>query len=556
MKIVISPVVYPVGYYLSIIHTISNGVIQRGELKITLPLFFSLLIQIILKIIPLLFNILRLRVILLVALLPFYCFGQQTMRIRIVDANELRFDRRLGSEIKRLLGNVILEHEGALMYCDSAYLYENTNSFDAFNRVRIKSGDTLNLYGDRLTYNGNTRIAEVINNVKLIDRETTLTTPILLYDRNTGIAFYEQGGVIIDGNNKLTSHTGYYMTNEKRIHFRKNVVLLNPEYVMNSDTLVYLTTNRVSYFHGPSTIKAENTFIYCQNGWYDTRNDKAQFKKDAYIVSGEHTLRGDSLFYDRINEIGKGFDNVQITDTVQNILLAGNYGEYYKQKGYTFITQKSMAVFVEGSDSLYMHADTIRAYFDSAQNVKHVKAYSKAKFYRDDLQGMCDSLVYNVADSIIEMHRKPVIWTGENQLTADTIHIKTTGESVEWLTLSGSSFIINRDDSTSFNQVKGRNMTGYFVDNKLNNIRVQGNAQTIYYVREDDGSLLGINKAISSNMRIELKNNKIVKIFYFEKPVASITPEDEMPAMQRLLGNFNWQEALRPKEWRDIFKRD
>ncbi len=474
----------------------------------------------------------------------------------MVNADELRFARQMGNDTKRLLGNVILDHEGALMYCDSAHLYESTNSFDAFSRVRIKSGDTLNLYGNRMIYNGNTRIAEVTGSVKLVDRQTTLTTPTLLYDRNTGIAYYELGGLIIDGSNKLTSRTGYYMTNERRIHFRREVVLENPEYVMNSDTLVYYTISRVAYFHGPSTIKAQKTYIYCENGWYDTNKDKAQFNKKAYIVSGEHILRGDSLFYDRVNDLGKAFENVHINDTVQNILLTGNYGEYHKTLGYTFITSRPMAVFVQDNDSLYMHADTIKAYFDSTQNVKHIKAFNLVKYFRHDLQGTCDSLVYNLADSIIEMHRKPVIWTGENQLSADTVYIKTNGKKIEWLALKNAAFIINREDTASFNQVKGRNMTGFFEDNKLRSIIVKGNAETIYFVRESDNSLVGINKALSSSMRIELENNKIQKIFYFSKPVASLTPEDEMPETQRYLSNFKWLATLRPLAWSDIFKRD
>ncbi len=478
---------------------------------------------------------------------------QQTTRVRIIQADELRFERRMGQDIRRLLGNVILEHDEVLMYCDSAHMQEARNSFEAFSNVKINSGDTLFLYGDYLRYNGNTRLAEVFYNVRLVDDSTVLTTEQLNYDRNSGIAYYERDGKITDPDNVLTSRSGYYMTEEKRAHFRKNVVLVNPEYVMRSDTLVYHTETQVTWFFGPTTIEADETFIYCENGWYDTKNDKAQFSLNAYIISGEHKINGDSLYYERENEFAKAIKNVTIVDTVQNVVLKGNYAEYFKHMGYTFMTDIPVAIFVENSDSLYLHADTIRAIFDEDQEIEKVKAYYRAKFFRHDLQGASDSLVYKMKDSLIVMYFDPVLWTGENQMTADSIHIKTDGETVETLTLFNSAFMVSRNDTLQYNQVKGRNMTGFFADGKLDYINVTGNAETIYYVKEEDGNLIGINKAVASRMRIEIEDSQIKRIFYFETPDGNMLPDRDLPASERTLQGFNWLESKRPKIWTDIF---
>lgn len=482
--------------------------------------------------------------------------NQQPTRVKIIQADQLRFERRFGQDIRRLIGNVILEHDGVLMYCDSAHMQEASNSFEAFSRVKINSGDTLFLHGNHLRYNGNTRVAEIYQNVRLVDDNLVLTTEQLNYNRNTGIAYYERNGTITDPDNTLTSRSGYYMTGEKRAHFRKDVVLVNPEYVMRSDTLVYHTETQVSLFFGPTTIEAGETFIYCENGWYDTKNDYARFSRNAYIINGEHNIRGDSLYYERPSESAKAFNNVVIVDTTQNVVLKGHYGEYYKHRGYTFMTNMPVAIFIENTDSLYLHADTIRAVFTSEQEIEQVKAYYKVKFFRDDLQGACDSLIYKMSDSLIVMYRYPVIWTGENQLTADSIHIKTDGETVRTMTLFNSAFMVNRSDSMQFNQVKGRNMTGYFNNGKLDYIVVSGNAQTIYYVKEEDGFLIGINQAEASRMRIEVEGNRIRRIFYFESPGGTMFPEKEMPAERRKLPGFNWMETKRPKTWTDIFARD
>jgi len=478
---------------------------------------------------------------------------QQTTRVRIIQADELRFERRMGQDIRRLLGNVILEHDEVLMYCDSAHMQEARNSFEAFSNVKINSGDTLFLYGDYLRYNGNTRLAEVFYNVRLVDDSLVLTTQQLNYDRNSGIAYYERDGKITDPDNVLTSRSGYYMTEEKRAHFRKNVVLVNPEYVMRSDTLVYHTETKVTWFFGPTTIEADETFIYCENGWYDTKNDKAQFSLNAYIISGEHKINGDSLYYERENEFAKAIKNVTIVDTVQNVVLKGNYAEYFKHMGYTFMTDIPVAIFIDNGDSLYLHADTIRAIFDEDQEIEKVKAYYGAKFFRHDLQGACDSLVYKMKDSLIVMYFDPVLWTGENQMTADSIQIKTAGETVETLTLFNSAFMVNRDDTLQFNQVKGRNMTGFFRDGKLNYINVTGNAQTIYYVKEENGNLIGINKALASRMRIEIEDSRIARIFYFEQPDGTMFPDIDLSGDKRTLQGFNWLDNKRPRTWTDIF---
>jgi lipopolysaccharide export system protein LptA len=478
---------------------------------------------------------------------------QEPARVKIIQADELRFERRFGQDIRRLIGNVILEHDEVLMYCDSAHMQETLNSFEAFSKVMINSGDTLFLYGDYLRYNGNTRLAEFFYNVRLVDEKTELVTEQLNYDRNSGIAYYERDGTITDEDNVLTSRRGYYMTEEKRAHFRQNVVLVNPEYVMRSDTLVYHTESQVSNFYGPTDIDADETSIYCENGWYDTKKDIAQFNENARIISGEHTISGDSLYYDRNIESALAFRNVVIVDTVQNVIMKGDYAEYFKHRGYTFITDMPLAIFVENSDSLYLHADTIYTTFSNEQEIELVKAYYGVKYFRDDLQGACDSLVYKMTDSLIVMYDKPVIWTGENQLTADSINVKTDGESIKTLTLFNSAFMVNQSADLQFNQVKGRNMIGYFKDGSLDFITVTGNAQTIYYVKEEDGQLIGINQALASRMRIEIEEGKIRKIFYFEQPEGNLFPEKDLPPADRKLKGFNWLDETRPKVWTDVF---
>ncbi|MBW6491498.1 MAG: hypothetical protein K0B15_09940 [Lentimicrobium sp.] len=480
--------------------------------------------------------------------------AQQPRKIKLIQADVMSYNKALGEDVQRIIGNAIFEHDGAYLYCDSAHLNNASNSMKAYSRVHIKASDTLNLYGDSLYYSGQTKIAEVFDNVKLIDNKTVLTTQKLIFDRNTGIAFYLTGGHIVNEQNTLDSKRGYYHTNTKDFFFREEVVLVNPDYVMNCDTLQYNTQSKISWFRGPTTIKGEETDIYAENGWYNTLTDISEFNENARVKNGDQVLTGDSLYYERKNGFGEAFRNIQVTDTVQNIIVTGQYALYDKTRGYTLITLSPEALFIEEKDTLFMHADSLWATFDSAQKTKEVFAYYHTKFYRTDLQGMADSLIYSYADSTMRMLGNPVLWTDENQLTADTIHVVSGNKEFKKLYLLQNAFIISADTlGTGHNQIKGRNMTGYFTDNKLYRIDVKGNSETIYYVREEDGTLTGINKASASDMNIRLHDRKIKQIVYIQKPTAVLYPESELSLEERLMKNFRWLDERRPLKREDIF---
>ena len=483
-------------------------------------------------------------------------YAQKPTKITIKQADFAKYAKALGENVYRVTGNAVFEHEGALLYCDSAWMNDSSNSLEAFGRIHIHMSDTLNLYGDKLNYNGNTRIAEVINNVKLVDKQSVLTTDRLFYDRNTQVASYLTGGKIVIKDNRLTSKKGYYHTDVKQAFFHEDVVMKNPRNTMNSDTLMYNTVTDIVYFFGPTIIRGKNVenYIYCENGWYNTNTDISRFSKNALVVNGDQRMTGDSIFYDKKINFGQAYRNIIVTDTVNNLVIHGDYSEYSKAKGYSMITGKAVAIIIDAKDSLYLHADTLYSTFDSAQKTKDLFAYYRAKFFRHDLQGASDSMLYRFRDSTILLYKKPVLWSDNNQLTSDSIYILTSEKSIKQLMLYNSAFIISKDSTESFNQIKGKNMTGFFKDNHLNRINVYANAETIYFVREEDKSLIGINKAVSGNMHIYLKDKKIEGITYLENPTATLYPEKDIEPRERILKDFKWFGQQRPMNKDQIFE--
>ncbi len=491
---------------------------------------------------------------LLVFLSAFQSVQAQRLRIRIVSAGALIHSAYMPN-IVRATGKPVFEHEGAYLYCDSAWLNEIDNNMDCFGNVRVKSSDTLNLYGKILHYEGNTKIATVSQDVRLVDKQTTLTTDFMVFDRNTGIANYTSGGKMVNGDNVLTSRRCFYYTNQKLMYFRDDVVLTNPDYKINCDTLKYNTVSRISYFLGPTIMKGKDNYLYCEDGEYDRVTSKSRFSVNALLVDDNRRLTGDSLYYDEKLKYGKAISHVVMTDTVQDVIIKGNFAEYWRAKGYMFVTKEAVAILGDTKDTLYLHADTLKATFDTSKNeTKELFAYHNTRFYRKDIQGSCDSLNFNFADSLISMYKLPVLWADQNQLTADTIKILTGKNSIKQIYMYSTAFIVSKDTTETFNQIRGKNMIGHFVDNELNSIDVKGNAETVYYVREDDKSLIGVNKAAGSSMRLYVNDSKIERIVYFDKPSGNMFPDKEVPAEERLLKGFNWRLTSRPMNKDDIFR--
>jgi lipopolysaccharide export system protein LptA len=467
-------------------------------------------------------------------------------------ADYMEYDKNIAGGAYRLIRNVVFSHEGAFMYCDSAYYYPETNSLDAFSRVHIVQGDTADLYGDFLHYDGNTRFARVLKNVRLIGKNTRLTTQALDFDLRNNIGYYQNHADIVSNENRLVSREGFYYSNRQMYYFRDSVVLVNPDYTIYSDTLQYNTDSRVAYFFGPTEIVGDSSYIYCENGWFNTQTNKSMLKIKALVRNKEQTITGDSLYYERDSGYGEGFGNIELNDKEQNIILKGNHAYIYQQEDRALLTDSAMFIFITDEDSVYVHADTLRTLPDTAGN-RQMKAYHRVRLFKSNLQGVCDSLYYTTADSILKLYDKPVLWSGGNQLSSEYIEIRTRNQQINQLVMDQLAFIINQEDTVKFNQVKGKTMICHFRNNELYRIDVNGNGQTVYYAK-DNNQLIGVNLAQSSDLVITVKENKIDKIRFINKPTATLYPLLMAPKEELILKDFKWHEEDRPKDRNDIFR--
>lgn len=478
--------------------------------------------------------------------------AQDEQKIEILNAEYMEYDKSVGSGVVKYVGDVAFRQENMLLYCDSAWFFSEENIVLAYDNVHIIQGDTLHLYGDRLKYSGNNKIAEIRRNVTLIDNETILTTDHLDFDMEMNAGYYENNGHIVNGDNILDSRRGYYYTRSKTLNFIDSVVIVTPDCTIYADTLEYNTVSEVAYFLGPTHIISPDNYIYCENGWYDTRNNISQFNENAYLESGGQYLSGDSLYYERDLGMGVAFDNVELYDSAGQVILRGNYAVYYEEPEYALLTDSALMIQISDGDSMFVHADTLNFVTDSTAEHKIVRAYYRVKIFSADMQGKCDSLSYIEQDSVFMLSGEPVIWSKSYQLTATKIDVHLAYGEPDYIELSNSAFITSQNDSIRFTQIKGRDMKGYFANEELSHIDVKGNGQTIYFARED-GQLIGVNKAESSNLTIFFDEGELDRINMIASPTATLYPPGELLKEELYLSGFIWLIQHRPEKMQDIF---
>ncbi len=472
-------------------------------------------------------------------------------------AERLTHNPTLERGVQMLVGNVEFTHEGAVCYCDTAYFNEEDNTVDAYGReLVIHLNDSVSLYGNHIVYNGNTKVAVITNDTVVLTNETTtLYTDKLIYDRNKEEAYYNSYGKVVSGNSTLISRQGWYYTITDDVYFKDSVILTTPQYKVESDTLRYNTLSEIAYFLGPTVISSNDNCMTCNYGWYNTYTDVCQFEDSAKMYNKTQCLSADTIWYDREHDIGIARRHVYIYDSTQSVYFTSNYAEYQKEKGYAYLVDSAVAVMIEKNDSLFIHGEQLWASFDTAQELEYMYAYYNVRFYREDMQGACDSLAYCAADSIIYMIGSPILWSGENQLLSDTVKLLLKNEQISQMYFINNALVVaDVFKELKFNQVSGANMWVNFENNNISTVFIDANAECLYYVQEDNGDLIGVQKALSSQMRIFFENNEVSKIRFYQKVKGEMYPESKLP-IDKLKG-FIWLNAYRPVSRDDIFREE
>jgi lipopolysaccharide export system protein LptA len=636
-------------------------------------------------------------------------YGQKISKINLL-SSEYFSGLKLNGEDALKVMKPVFQQDNSTLTCDSAYFYINRNTFDAFGHVHINQADTVNIFSDLLDYNGNTKMAILTNNVRLVDKGAVLTTNNLTYNMASKVGQYTNGGKIVNGENTLTSTNGYYFSNSSDAYFRYNVRVKTPEVLILSDTLRYNSLTKISYFYGPTNIYGKEDTLYTENGTYNTSTDQAAFGKKNLYRQNSKSLKGDSLFYDGKVGYGRAVKNILFKDTAQKIELRGNLGYYLKKDESITVTKNAYVVFETekdsiSKDSIWMSADTLyskvltkgelytlrksrivippseddlnliedessdqnpidtinnNVFIDSLNNnelpiqdsislskdslnvtgidslnqkqieekplalskkelrkierkrkketeilalvptskarqakndeqqneiqqdsiaikayersifladslskdsirileqdtakVRIVSAWRNVKLFKSDLQAKSDSAFFSYGDSTLRIFQNPILWAQGNQMTADTMNLQMLNNKLDNMDMIRNAIIVNTKDSVYFNQVTGKTMKGYFKNDKLDRVFVDGNAESIYFSL-DSASEKGMLRTISARMRINFLNDSLSSVLFLLKPEMTYYVLDNVTEELKTLPNFSWKPKERPSSKEEV----
>jgi lipopolysaccharide export system protein LptA len=476
-------------------------------------------------------------------------FAQQGERVQY-EAESLKGMTREGTPVIKLTGDVLFKQTNTNIYCDSAFLYRQSNTLEAYGHVRVEDfEDSVFITSDKLYYNGNDKMAELRDNVVYTDDSIRLFTDNLDYDMTNKSARYYGGGKIIDGRNTLMSTDGLYDTEAKIMIFQEDVVLSNPDYVLESGELIYNLITKNARTNGYTEITtSDGRKLFAQHGSEFNTAEKTSAFLMGEIVTDSYFIRAGELFYDQLNKYYTATTDVYVYAKKDDVIITGQEARFYEDRGIAEVYGDPVLRKPMEPDTLYLTADTLISIDSDNPDAKRLLAYHNVKIFKEDIQGRADSLAYFVADSVIYFYSDPILWNEGSQISADSINLIISDNTIDRMNTSVNSFIISLDSMENFNQIKGRQMTAFFEGNSIDRVDVEGNGESIYFALDDRGSnkLIGMNNILCSDMKIQFNDNQVNKIVFYTDPDASFIPPHEITEGGKLLKGFAWRVDEKP----------
>lgn len=426
-------------------------------------------------------------------------------------------------------------------------------------------------------------------NVVVLDKDLTVRTDTLQYNTDDRTAIFLAPTRIDQEKSKLYCERGYYDFGAKKAEFinnpqfekgtqkaaadtikydgtSKEFILINDAYIIDSNsiakakTIRYNETSDVTYLVGNAFYKSDKQQIKGDSIIFDNKTQSFRTKGRSLIVDEKQTLEGDDVRYDKVTGVGVARGNVYWNDTVQRTSIKCDAMIYNKKKDYIkTLGGRPLLISEIDKDTLFMVADTFVSFRDTLRAVagkdtaRTILAYHDVRIFKSDLQAVCDSLMYSGTDSLFRFFKKPLMWSDSTQFSGDTIHIQLVKGKIERIKMLNNGLIINDETADLYDQIKGRNITSYFVAGKMKKMQVVGNAESIYYAKDDAKAFIGVNKVQCSSMLINWGENEIEGIHFYTQPKGTLTPIRQVVASQMRLNGFNWNPKRQPKSVKDLF---
>lgn len=484
--------------------------------------------------------------------------GQTNDEIRLVFAEDV-INSVIYQNTTVAKGHVEFKHGKTRMFCDSALYFRDKNLLHAYSNVQINQGDTVNLFCDSLRFNGKTNISKLEGNVRFRDNEHLMLTDSLEYNGNQSVGIYRNWAKIsrVNSNLQLTSRKGYYYSTSKTFFFKDSVHLSDDRYELFSDTLAFRTNTNQAHFHGPTVIYFDSSEVHCKKGIYFATEDRVQLWKGATFIEPQRFFYADSLLYNQTTDIGEGFCNVNLYDSTENVQFQSDYMLKLANNEKVILRDNAKIFQFGDPDTLILGGDTITYTMDTLTEFKTTVIENNVSIISDELFIRSDSAYFSEADSILKLHKDPIMWSQNTQLFADSVLTTYYANEFHEMKMYHNAMIISPHDSDTvhYDQIKGKFMTAYLDSSKIKKVHIEANAQTLYYPTETTKDtagtelkqLSGMNRTDCNEIELRFLNSEIQTISLLDQPTSVFYPMDQIPEKELYFKGFRWEIDRKPQ---------
>lgn len=484
------------------------------------------------------------------------------------------------TRVADLFGDVRLDNQGKKLFTNHLN-YDLNNKVAEYYTRSLLTNDTTFLESNRGTYFVNLDEAKFRDSVIVIDTSFVLRTDSVDFSTETGILTFIAPTLITQNEAQIYCERGFYDTTESYAEFLQNAQYVKDEQQATADIIIYdgkleeviLKGNAVffeadkratadviryeektdlTFLEGNAVYKDADKNIVGDRITYNAEKESFDTEGRSVIVDGSQILNADTVNY--VGALGIATGNVIWTDTVDQITIESERIDYNKDTDYVKASgNRPLLISVVDEDTMFMRSDTLVSFMENpTDSARTILGYQQVRIFKSNIQVVCDSLAYRTADSLFSFYKNPIIWSDTSQFYADTIHMQMKNDEIDQIFLRSNAFIINSPDEIYFNQIKGRNMTAYFENDTLDRMEVLGNAESVYYILDEEDAYTGVNTCVCSRMLINFADNEIEDILFYNQPTSVLYPMRKADHNALKISGFRWDSGLRPKSRFDL----
>lgn len=437
-------------------------------------------------------------------------------------------------------------------------------------------------------YNTKTKFFRYIGDVEILNPSYLLCTDSLDYNTYTKEAIFKSFTTIKSRNGDLSAYKGKYNIKTKVSAFHGRAKVANISYSLEADTLNFdnisesgLAVGNVVFISFSDSLKVignkgqriGNLGLTKIMG--ETITERIANKDTLYLASDTlwvyekvvnsidssktNLIKKPILITDSSKSNAKTIDslkNLEVkNDSLKNILLKTDSLKIVgssKKNADSKKLEKNNKNSINNKDEVQTIVNIEKETKNSTEKDKKkdiikIVADGKVKVFRKDFQSVCDSLIYNIKDSMIYFYTQPIIWNLDNQLEADSVIITLKNNKLKQLKMIQNGFVISQDTISNFNQIKGRKIDAYFDDTSaLKTIKVEGNGESLYFALDEKNKIVGLNMVQCSSMQFNFGSKKIKQITFKGNPESTLISPKEITKTDMNLEKFEWKTKLKP----------